>query len=84
MPTKAKREKKPLHWISQDLFKLAKEKGLNDQGFEDAIKEQTGNRIPSNTLKWWRLGGSHPQITEVEWMADALGYELDLILKEKE
>lgn len=77
-----KREKRPLHWAVKDLFKLAEEKGLNEQSLETLIIERTGTRIPKNTLRYWKHGWSEPKISEVELIAKALDHELELMVSE--
>lgn len=75
-----KRAKQPLHWAVKTLFDLATEKGIkNDQELEDLIIQKTGHRIPKNTLRYWKNGWSEPKISEVEFIAKALGQELELM-----
>lgn len=75
------------HWIVKELFGLAEEAGLNSPGWEPfsaLIEQTTGQRIPNGTLKYWANGHSIPKVDEVERMAEALGYEIELLqLKEK-
>lgn len=75
------------NWLVKEIFLLAEERGLNSPGwqpFADLILEKTGNRIPSGSLKYWANGHSTPKVSEVEDMAEAIGYELDLMKKETE
>ena len=70
------------HWAIKAIFEMAEEAGLkkpNWEPFEARIKEVTGKHIPRRTLKAWENGYSLPQLDVVEWMALALGYEIDLI-----
>jgi hypothetical protein len=77
------RPRVPLHWMVRDLFDDATERGLHSPGWEPfskLIEEKTALKIPTGTLKYWKLGFSTPKINEVEAMALALDYELDLLL----
>lgn len=78
-PGRRERTKKPLHWAVRDLFAEAETQKLKDNDLEEAILKATGQRIPANTLRYWRNGWSDPKITEVDMIAKALGYELDLM-----
>lgn len=78
-----KREKKIVHWIVLELFKIADERNLDERQLEALILEKTGQRIPPNTLRYWKGLWSEPKISEVDLIATALDYELDLILVEK-
>jgi len=75
-------ENKPLHWMVNELFKIVHEKGLTMIKLEEMIVEKFGieKRISHNTLKFWRYGQSVPKVSEVEMIAEVLGYEIDLIL----
>lgn len=79
---RARREKKDVHWIVLDLFKMADEKVTDDKALEALILEKTGVRIPHNTLRYWRNQWSEPKISEVDLIARGLGYELELMVKE--
>lgn len=80
----SKKEKKPLHWAVRDLFEIAVDRGYNETRLEILIEEQTGKKISRNTLRYWHAGYSSPRVDEVDLIAKALGYEIDLILMEKE
>lgn len=79
--TRPKREKKTLHWIVLDLFKIAAERKLDEKMLEALILEKTGQRIPHNTLRYWMGHWSEPKISEVELIALALDHELELMAK---
>lgn len=70
------------HWMVVELFRDARDAGLstpNWQPFSQLVEEKTGKRIPPGTLKYWYGGWSTPKVDEVEAMALALGWELDLL-----
>lgn len=87
----SKRERQELnsHWVTKELFQIATElfhpetptkKPPNFIKLEALIINRTSERIPASTLKYWYYGNSHPKINEVELIAKALGYELDLMM----
>lgn len=76
---KAKRE---LNWALRAVFDLMEEKKLTFEGFEGVIFLKSNIRIPASTLKYWYYGHSEPKISEFEIMAEALGYEMDIMLKD--
>lgn len=76
-----RREKKDIHWIVADLFKMVDERNLDEKQLEALILEKTGVRIPHNTLRYWKGQWSEPKISEVDLIATALDHELDLMLK---
>ncbi|MGE0716346.1 MAG: helix-turn-helix transcriptional regulator [Alphaproteobacteria bacterium] len=64
------------HWIVTELLKIARERG---RSLEDVAADAGRNR---NTLyDWNRLGAINPTIDTVDKVAEALGYELELIHK---
>lgn len=72
---------KKLHWLVDDLFTMARDKGLHSpswQPFSELIQKEAKLHIPPGTLKYWYAGNSTPKVEEAEAMAKALGYELDL------
>jgi len=72
-----------LHWAVADVFDQARQKGWHSPGWEPfsaKILEVGGLHIPSGTLKYWERGYSEPKVTELEAMAEAVGYELELLL----
>lgn len=76
-----KREKKSVHWIVNELFKMVDERNLDEKQLEALILEKTGQRIPHNTLRYWKGQWSEPKISEVDLIATALGHELELMMK---
>lgn len=62
------------------IFKELEERDITIQAFEKMVMEASGIRIPFQTMRYWRAGNSHPKVTEVDAMAKALGYELELML----
>jgi len=76
-----KREKKPLNWIVKELFDLAQAQGLSLKDLSEKVEQKFGKRIPDGSLKYWRQGYSDPKISEVDLIAQVLGYELDLMPK---
>ena len=74
------------NWIVVELFDMATTLELHSPGwepFQELVEQTTGTRIPAGTMKYWANGHSTPKVSEVELMAQALGYELDLHLKEE-
>lgn len=76
---RVKREKKEIHWIVVDLFEMADTKGIDERSLETLILQKTGRRIPHTTLRYWKNKWSEPKISEVDLIAQALDYELDLM-----
>lgn len=74
------RNRAPLHWVVQDLFDLAKARGLSFAQLSQKIKEKTDQAIPEGSLKYWSYGYSSPRIEQVDAIAITLGYEVDLQL----
>ena len=71
------------HWIVKELFNIAKSKGLHKRewrGLSEKIQDVAGVRIAPGTLRCWANAKYIPRISDVEYMASALGYELDLHL----
>lgn len=78
------RVKRNLHWSVRAIFDVMEERKLGFPEFSTLIEERTGVRIPPSTMKYWYYGNSTPKIDELEHMAAALEYELELIhLQEK-
>jgi len=73
-----------MHWITKELRVIMKEKKLTPRDLEQLIQKKHGIRIPANTIKYWFYGHSNPKVNEAELMAEVLGYEIDLMQKERE
>lgn len=77
---------KSRHWIIVDLFNQAAEQGLQSPNWEplsELVLKVSGQRLPPGSLKYWYNGHSTPKLCEVEALAQALGYELELMRIEK-
>ena len=71
-------EKRDLHWIVQELIRLAQERKLSLEQL--AISAGLGR----NALYWWKRGEvRNPSLQNVDAVARVLGYELDLMLIEE-
>lgn len=73
----------PLNWIATEVFKIMDEREITDANMEKMVIETTGRRISRNSIRWWRKGKSVPRVDDTEAMARALGYEMDLVLREE-
>ena len=68
-----------LHWIVGELIALAQERKLSLEQL--AMRAGLGR----NALYWWKRGEvRNPSLQNVEAVANALGYELDLMKKNEE
>jgi transcriptional regulator with XRE-family HTH domain len=75
------------HWAVTEVFKLATERGLHTPSwtpFSEKIYQTTGVRIARGTLAYWYNGQSSPKVEELDAMAKAVGYELDLMAPDRE
>lgn len=67
-----------------EIFQEAEKQGYASPGWEPfskLIQEKTKKRIPSGSLKFWYYGHSEPRVSQLEAMASALGYELDILIE---
>lgn len=72
------------HWIVSDIFDIAKEQGLHSPNYEPLarkVQEEKKINIPIGTLKHWANGHSAPKIDQIDALAAAVGYSLELVLE---
>jgi len=74
----------PLGWIATEIFRIMDERKITEAKMERMVLEETGIKLSRNSIRWWKAGKSFPRVHHVEAMARALGYEVELILREPE
>lgn len=75
------RKKSQLHWSVRAVFDRAEERGLKTGGWvklSQLLAERFGIAIASGTLRYWAEGYSEPKVSELDAMAMAVGFVMEL------